>query len=296
MTNGDLACRIGRWLWARARLRRRRRKLERWAERWLARHAPVAVPLEGARIVLDGAGMVSRSVFLCGGRELADEAVFRALLRPGMVVFDVGANLGIYTLLAAMRVGPEGAVHAFEPAPGLHALLAESVRRSRLHNVRLNQAAVSDTAGELPLYLGEGSYTDIHSLAPSEQRTGEIRVPVMTLAEYAAAHAPRVDLLKIDVEGAELPAFRGAGALLRGSGAPLLQVELCEENAAGFGYTSPVLKRHLAECGYTAYRAPREGVLPPVDPDEPHPKWENVFFIKPEHRVLLPAGWRLGES
>lgn len=211
-----------------------------------------------------------------------------------MTIFDVGANVGIYTLIAASRVGASGAVHAFEPVPELLACLATGVHLSRAGNVALIGAAVADDNDFREMYLGEGSDSDIHSLAPSERRPRRLAVPCLALDDYAARRGIRsVDLLKIDVEGAELPALRGAARLLSGPDAPILQVELCEANFEGFGYTSRVLKEHLAGLGYAGYRFSPSGEGTPVPEPEPHPRWENLLFLKPVHYERLPDGWRL---
>jgi hypothetical protein len=60
------------------------------------------------------AASISKTIFLTEGHELEDERRFAALLKPGFTVFDIGANLGVYTLISASRIGPSGAVHAFE--------------------------------------------------------------------------------------------------------------------------------------------------------------------------------------
>jgi FkbM family methyltransferase len=294
--SAGLQCRVARWLWRRGSTRRRK-KLRRWVEAWLERHAPVVIPLDGSRIVLDGPGTLSRSLFLMGGRELEDEAAFRRLVRPGMTVFDVGANLGIYTLLAARRAGPGGQVHAWEPVPDLFDLLAQSVRLSRFRNVSLNRAAVSDRGGSMPMFLAEGTKSDIHALAPSAERSRQIEVPVMALDEYAAERGiERVDLLKLDIEGAELLALRGAEGLLRSARPPLLQVELADNTAADFGIACADVKQFLAGHGYTGYRRGADGRWQVVTVAESHPKWENVLFLQPRHRELAPPEWRLPEA
>jgi FkbM family methyltransferase len=251
----------------------------------------VAVRLEDAIIVLDGAGTVSRSIFLMEGRELEDERNFRRLVRQGMTVFDVGANLGVYTLLAAARVGPEGRVHAFEPVPQLFQLLTESVRRSGSRNILPSDLAVSDRSGSAVMYLGDDRDSDIHALAQSERRTGSVEVRTITIDDYVEQKSVgRVDLIKIDVEGAELPALRGARRLLAREDAPLIQAEVSDENARAFGYAPPALKEYLAGFGYHGFRS-RGGEWQAVPIAEPHPKWENVLFVRSSHSSLLPPEW-----
>ena len=118
-------------------------------------------------------------------------------LAPGMTVFDVGANVGPYALVAARRVGDRGSVHAFEPTPKSAAGLRRNVGLNGLTNVVVNEVAVSDTAGEVNLYLDEESAPQnsivsnvavdrVHRILPS------IRVPTVTLDGYAAGR-PALD-------------------------------------------------------------------------------------------------------
>jgi FkbM family methyltransferase len=212
-----------------------------------------------------------------------------------MTVFDIGANLGIYTLLAAGPVGASGTVHAFEPVPDLLSYLEESVRRSGAGNVVVNPLAVGDCSEPVPMYLAlKKKHSGWHSLAPSADRPRQIQVQGITLDDYVEARGlDRVDLIKIDIEGGELPAFRGASRLLSRPDAPILQAELCDSHCAHFGYTSRDAKEYLAALGYAGYRAGGDGKWRTVSPDESHRKAENVFFLKPGQLSRAPEEWGL---
>lgn len=297
--NADLEAWVLRALWRRANERRQRR-LKRWAERWLLRNAPVAVPLAGparARIVLD-AGFVARHVLLSGGYELPWQAALEALLRSGMTFFDVGANIGVYTLPAAGLVGESGQVHAFEPAPAMFEHLGASVALSRFRNVTLNAAAAGDQAGTVTLHLAEDPrHSGWHSLAPSEKRQRRVEVPCVTLDGYVRDRGiRRVDFLKVDVEGGELLVLRGARELLSGEGAPMVQAELADDHCRHFGYTAADVKTRMAEHGYGAYQVGPDGQWAAVDGVESHPGWDNVLFLKPEHLPRTPPAWGLARA
>lgn len=279
-----------------------RRWLRRWARIWLSRRAPVVVPVvapvPAGEIVLNGAGNSASAIFLRGGHELPLSRNFVALLRPGMIVFDVGANLGIYTLLAARGVGPTGEVHAFEPVPERFAALRETVRRSGCRQIRLNQAVVSAREGAVPFYVATRQReSGQSSLAPARKRTRRIEAQAVTLDEYAARMGLRaVDLLKIDIEGAELLAFQGAGGLLTGPAPPIIQSELCDHQCALFGHSARDVVALLGEAGYRGYRSVRHGGWQRADSgiDGPRtPRTQNVLFLKPHHLDQLPEGWRL---
>jgi FkbM family methyltransferase len=82
---------------------------------------------------------------------------FMSLAKPGMTFFDVGANIGLYSLLAANRVGLEGQVHAFEPTPALVGKLKMLLDLNSFQNVTVNEIAVSDQSGTAQFFLAEES-------------------------------------------------------------------------------------------------------------------------------------------
>lgn len=145
--------------------------------------------------------------------------------KPGQVVLDVGAQQGIYTCRTARKVGPEGAAIAFEPHPGNFQVLSANVARNRLNNVRLIPAALSDREGEVELYLHPHSTN--YSLT---RKSGQaVQVSCKTLDRTAAElNLRKVDILKIDVEGAAMAVLRG-GARLVSRFRPLIVSEIENE-------------------------------------------------------------------
>jgi len=159
--------------------------------------------------------------------------------RPGWTIVDVGAHMGIYTARAARMVGEEGRVIAVEPHPRNYAVLLRNLRRNMLRNVMPVQLAISDHEGEQQLLLskGSGGHTLLasggagslelsrlqklwsHSLLVSgESRVRSIAIRTITLDQLVEDYGGKVDLIKVDVEGAELLALNGATRTLRRSG------------------------------------------------------------------------------
>lgn len=133
------------------------------------------------------------------------EDAILARLGRGDVVWDVGANIGWFSLLAARRVGPEGRVTAFEP----NQRNAEQVRRNATRNdltIEVVEAAVSGEAGWARFDAGS-------SLMGRLRDDGTLRVPTVTLDGWAASHAAPT-FIKLDIEGAEVGALQGATRLL----------------------------------------------------------------------------------
>jgi FkbM family methyltransferase len=162
-------------------------------------------------------GTLSRAVIRRGYWEPGVTAAFVEHLAPGAGVIDIGANFGHFTLTAANRVGRDGIVIAFEPEPRTFALLSENVRLGAYANVRIEQKAVSDSAGVLALAIDTGNPGG-HSLTAANIAAGAERVDVdvVTIDGYLAAHLPgrRIDVIKIDVQGFESHVLRGARALI----------------------------------------------------------------------------------
>jgi FkbM family methyltransferase len=131
------------------------------------------------------------------------------------VVLDVGSNLGLYAFIAAQQVGPEGCVWAFEADPVNSRLLQRGLRANGYRNVRVVTAAVTDHMGTTTLFIREDHRGDIQIAYPGEDRIS-ISVPATTL-DSALAENPHVDMVKFDIQGAEVFAVDGMDKILRAS-------------------------------------------------------------------------------
>jgi FkbM family methyltransferase len=152
------------------------------------------------------------------------EEVFLDLLKPGDVVYDIGANIGWFSMLAARRVGPDGAVYAFEPSLANAVYLRMNAATNGFDNVVVVPAAVDDRDGW-------GRFTEDSSLEGHLSSDGESLVPLLSLDAWPEAAGCRPpDLLKIDVEGAEVGVLEGMRGLLSAV-RPALIIELHETGA-----------------------------------------------------------------
>lgn len=143
-----------------------------------------------------------------GSYEMNKRLAFEREIFPGAVVYDIGANVGYFSLLAAVLTGPEGKVIAFEPLPRNLSFLRRHVTLNKLkHVVQVVPAAVSDKSGEAAFNLGASNA--MGHLAES----GEITVRMVALDDISTEIRPP-DFMKVDVEGAEYAALKGARALL----------------------------------------------------------------------------------
>lgn len=238
-----------------------------WRARWRLRpDRPLVLPLPygGLRVLApkSGAGAL---IYYQGFSEPDTAAFLLCYLQPGMVFMDVGAHIGEYVLLAAKRVGVGGECHAFEPQPEVFGLLTENVRMNELQGCTLNPIAVFNSDGEIEFEINEEpSISAICSYNTSHTSTTTITVPTIRLDTYWAGKARKIDLIKIDVEGAELFALQGAQGLLSRSSieAPVIIFEYAEHNTMSFGYQGRRLLSFLREFNYTIfYYDPSKGSL-----------------------------------
>ncbi|MGH2683858.1 MAG: FkbM family methyltransferase [Actinomycetota bacterium] len=149
-------------------------------------------------------------------------AALQHFLRPGMTFLDIGANVGDFSLAAAKLMDDHGTIVAVEPGADNAAWLRRSIADNGYSTIHVRQVALGETAGEVDLYLSR--HAGLHSLTPHTfQRTvGSVKVPMSTLDEIVAAEGlDRVDVMKIDVEGAEMGVLRG-GAELFGRDDPMV--------------------------------------------------------------------------
>ena len=184
-----------------------------------------------------------------GCYERAEGELFCELVRPGQTVLDVGAHAGYYTLAAARSVGESGRVHAFEPSETNFARLRRNVELNGLTNVALNKVAMSDREGEAAMYLSAEDPGQ-HSLGRVGEVSAECVVPTVTLDGYVAKSGlARLDMVKIDVEGAETMVLRGGREVLARD-RPSLLIEINEVRLRSLASSGSELLGVLRELGY----------------------------------------------
>lgn len=180
-------------------------------------------------------------------------------LRAGDVFVDCGANIGLFTLVAADRVSDPGLVIAFEPAPSTRVALLRNIARSGHRNVTVLPHALSDAPGEVP-FVVMGDSGGLSSFAPAAPLLGyQLQVPVTTLDIGIPAEAwGRIRLIKVDIEGAEVQALRGATRVLTEE-RPLLLIEVEDSHLRRQGSSAAELFALLTGAGYVGVPTPGPG-------------------------------------
>ncbi|HEX8770336.1 MAG TPA: FkbM family methyltransferase [Acidimicrobiales bacterium] len=229
------------------------------------RSAAVTIDDRGTRMWADLSRPFGRSLYRYGFPE-PEARLLPALLRPGDVFVDGGAHLGVFTLLAAALVGDSGRVVACEPVPENYQLLQANVALNGFRCVDSHMVALSDRPGRTELFsFGPGSA--LGSFAPATLAgSRRLEVEVRTLDEVVGSLVERVRLVKLDIEGAELLALKGAAALLRAR--PDFLLELEPAHLGRQGATVDDLESLFAGTGYRGFNIDEDGsgiVLNPME-------------------------------
>jgi FkbM family methyltransferase len=164
------------------------------------------------------------------GYEPETVGVFLALLHETRLLIDVGANTGMYALLAA-ALDPARQIVAFAPNPQVFDMLQANIRLNRYRNIRAESLATSDQNGEVLFYVtetGGGIPTDSSSVPGFRRNVKEVRVPAVALDHYLTTkNLGKVDVLKIDAEAAEPKVLAGANETIKRD-RPLIICEVLE--------------------------------------------------------------------
>jgi FkbM family methyltransferase len=203
-----------------------------------------------------------------GNFEEGERRFVERFLRAGMVVLDIGAHNGFYTMLAARKVGMSGQVIAFEPSPRERQRLLRHLRMNRLlANVVVCHLALDRSTGEDTLFVVEGRDTGCNSLRPPAvgESVKTMRVQKTSLDSFLREGVIfKVDFMKMDVEGAELNVLEGATELLGRRPRPVILAELADSRSPGWGHPASAVYDLLVERGYQWFSVDREGSLSPL--------------------------------
>jgi FkbM family methyltransferase len=217
------------------------------------------VPFHGLRLkCFPDSTSSSAVIYFNGLPDFWEMSFVLAYLRPGDQVLDVGANVGVYTLLAASRVGEQGSVDALEPSAATAARIEQQRDLNRLTNVRVHRFAASDRSGTAAFGYSAEDAT-MHLCRQTEARRAGTLVQTIRLDELNPDK--RYAFGKMDIEGAEPLALRGAPARLRQANPPVWLLEMAGYSRL-YGVSSDELVAYLADAGYrTAVYDPTARVL-----------------------------------
>lgn len=188
-----------------------------------------------------------------------ERRLLKKVVSTGAVVVDVGANIGIYSQFLSKCVGPTGVVHAFEPSPENFKRL-QSVTQ-KLGNIYVRQAAVGERTGTTRLYIADNLNVDHRTYVTEGDLRRTLEVNVVALDDYFQPHQ-RVDLIKIDIQGFEVYALRGANRVLAENPAVRLLLEFWPHGLKQAGASWMELIAMLQSKNMGIWQLSQRGLLP----------------------------------
>jgi FkbM family methyltransferase len=236
---------------------------------------------DGLCMRIDTRQAPERGIFFAGDRHRAVTTVMRQRVHPGAYCMDIGANIGFYTLKLAQFAGASGRVAAFEANPALIKRIQENIALNHIDNVDTVPKAVTQTEGQAQFYVAANS--ELSSLDYDEHAQEKLTVEATTIDSYVASAAwPRLDFIKLDIEGYDCHALLGGReSLTRFRPFIVLEYQYHSQNsAAEEAFTL------LRELGYTMQGLIlRSGQRVPFDWQTPyHKDIHHVNVVcKPPH-------------
>jgi FkbM family methyltransferase len=219
--------------------------------------------------------------------ETEEVEMLLSLARDGDTFFDVGANVGVYSIAFAQQFS-KSRIYAFEPIPDTARKLKENILASGVKNVSVEVMGLSDVAMDARFYTCEKD-SGAASLAPLEEERFGKEIPVLArvqkLDNYVYITKEHPDIIKCDVEGAELLVFRGAARTLERYH-PIIQCEMLRKWAKRFIYHPNNLIDYLATFGYRCYTL-RDGKLVPFQTMTDETVETNFYFLTEEHKERI---------
>ncbi len=199
---------------------------------------------------------LQRHLYYFGEYEPSHCQLWSQLAKEASVIFDVGANVGLYSLLAA-AANSSAVIHCFEPTPEIFATCCNAIRRNSISNIIPHAEAVGAGKGTVYLHRQWGVTGDnegMNYVTDCPTSSEGMAIPRISLDDFCHEQKiERIDLLKIDVEGGEYDVLKGAAGLLSAHCIACILMEFDENNARQKGHTTVELRVQLESKGYAIY-------------------------------------------
>ena len=226
----------------------------------------------------------TRGFFDYCGHDLGDLRFLWRTLKPGAVFLDIGAHHGVYSVVAAKKLGKNGVVVAFEPSVREYRRLRIHLRLNRLDSVRTEPLALGSAACTQKFFqITNGDNTRGGFRPPaSEDRVSEISVETVRLDDYVSRFPlKRVDLVKLDVEGGEREVLQGASTVLA-KFRPIFICEVLDATTQAWGYEAREIIQFLESLGFNWFDIRSDGSISPHTTREHYPEIRNYVAVPKE--------------
>lgn len=207
--------------------------------------------MEGIKIILpgrDNPSNITVNLLTSGVWERFQTKLFKDSVHKGMVVVDIGAHIGYYALLAAERVGKNGAVFAFEPDESNYAFLIRNIEQNEYGNVTPVKKAVTSSTGKVKLFL-DAHESGEHSIVGDKRRQKAVLVDSVALDDFLDKDYA-VDVIKMDIEGAEMAALLGMNKVIARSPKLVMFTELYPKALERAGFSPADYFNELQRHGF----------------------------------------------
>jgi len=244
---------VARWKWSR---------LSFGARNIVLRNRPIPLQISEVSFQLLPKGQIVAELWSGLRFEHSELEFILSVLQPGMTFLDLGGNVGLFAVAAAKKIGGRS-VYTLEPCSSTYEILQQNLFLNQVMEVHALRTAIGDSIGEATLQINASGSDGLNTIGepahPYCQIVGTEKVPLTTLEAFLADQGiDRVDVMKVDLEGAELLAFRGGERLLRRPDAPVILYESHGILTKGFGYHTVEIMWLLQDCGYKLFRGPRQ--------------------------------------
>jgi FkbM family methyltransferase len=216
-------------------------------------------------------------------------------LRPGMFMVDVGANIGEITLVAAKRVTKTGKVISFEPVTAINSILSRNLKKNHITWVTTVKQGLAEKIGEAKIFTNSDKdanklkHIGLGTLYPMNGRQAPIEtISISTLDNYLDEHpTQQLDLIKIDIEGAEIPCLFGAERTIKRF-RPHIILETQEDTYIAAGYTPKDLLDFFIPLDYEIFKIGNKGKMYNVTPDSLN-EYQNILARPRQSKMdLMP--------
>jgi FkbM family methyltransferase len=226
----------------------------------------------------------TRGFFDYWGHDLADLQFLWTNLKPGFVFLDIGAHHGIYSIVAAMKLGTNGTVVAFEPSSREYRRLRLHLRLNHLHSVRAEPLALGSATSTRTFFQIRSGDSTRGGLQPppSEERVSEILVETTRLDDYVSQYPlNRVDFVKLDVEGGEREVLQGASLILT-KFRPVFICEVLDATTQAWGYDAREIILMLQSFNFNWFEIRLDGSIVPHEIKDHYPDIRNYVAVPKE--------------
>lgn len=213
----------------------------------------IVVEYSGCKMGMDigrsrGFDALASGLIMGRGYEIHTTELFKRMVKPDMVVVDVGAHIGYYTLIASKLVGERGKVFAFEPEPRNYNNLTQNVELNNCKNVMTFGKAVSKNEGKTLFYVSDNASGECSLVEMKNRPKKTIEVETVILDNVLADQ--KVDIMKVDVDGSEMFVLLGAERLVGGNNKIKIFTEFWKPGLESAGYSCEEYWNKLVQCGF----------------------------------------------